>query len=188
MQKRSLVLTALLISFMCLLAGAQTNYTINDSWYFVKDSTIKVVDALIPSLKNAEKINLPHTWNVDDIVDEDEGFYRGIAWYAKQVQIPSNCSGKDVLLYFEGIGQVAEVYINKTLAKEHVGGYTRFVVPVNKFIEFDTKNEFTYFDVYVKADNSYNKNVPTLSADFTFFGGIYRDVNLVVKDKVHFDV
>ncbi|MFY0606460.1 MAG: DUF4982 domain-containing protein [Cyclobacteriaceae bacterium] len=166
---------------------AQLTRTINESWTFLKDNSIQSIKEFENSDQTLEAVDLPHTWNVEDVTDEKKGFYRGAGWYSKKVRIPSSYEAKQLFLHFEGVNTVAEVYINSKLAGKHIGGYTRFVVPVSHFIEF-SEEAFSTFDVVVKADNSFNKNIPTLTADFTFFGGIYRDVNLVVKEKVHFDI
>lgn len=177
----------LLLILAPVMAIGQVNYTVNASWQFLKDNDAKELQEFRQKKGDAESVDLPHTWNVEDVTDEVEGFYRGIGWYSKQIRIPSSYKDKQLFLHFEGVNTVAEVYINSQLAGKHIGGYTRFVIPVSPYVEF-SQEEFTNFEVVVKADNSFNEDIPTLSADFTFFGGIYRDVNLVVKDKVHFDI
>ncbi|MBB3696644.1 DUF4982 domain-containing protein [Flammeovirga yaeyamensis] len=179
----------LLFLFLCLhqLVSAQTQYTINASWQFIKDDEISDVNDFLSKLNKSENIDLPHTWNDKDVIDEHQGYYRGAGWYTKTVKIPSSYQSKELFLFFEGVNTVAEVYINSKLAGTHVGGYTRFVVPISEWIQFDENKLQTTFQVVVKADNSFDEMIPTLTADFTFFGGIYRDVNLVVKDKVHFN-
>ncbi len=70
---------------------------------------------------------------------------------------------------------MTEVYVNGKMAGQHVGGYAFFNVPVKQYLKpgADAINE-----VAIKVDNGYSENIPPLSADFTFFGGIYRDVYL----------
>ncbi len=188
MKIKLCVLTFIVISLFQLQAASQLRYTINDSWQFIKDNDITSVDQFLSQIERADTVNIPHTWNDKDVVDENDGFYRGAGWYAKEVRIPSSYSDKQVFLFFEGVSTAAEVYINKQLVRTHVGGFTRFVVPVTPSIEFDKESEFTTFNVVVKGDNSYNDDWPSLHADFTFFGGMYRDVSLVVTGKVHFNV
>ncbi|WP_418262513.1 glycoside hydrolase family 2 TIM barrel-domain containing protein [Flavobacterium faecale] len=171
-----------------LQAAQQLRYTINESWQFIKDNNIANVDEFLSQLKRAERVDIPHTWNDKDVVDEEKGFYRGAGWYSKNVRIPSSYKNKQVFLFFEGVATAAEIYINKKLVRTHIGGFTRFVVPVTPYINFVPNTEFSTFNVVVKADNSHNEDWPALHADFTFFGGMYRDVNLVVTEKVHFNV
>lgn len=188
-MKRNFLIVILIISNACYnLLNAQLRYTVNESWQFTRDSSITNINQLITNEKNATLVDIPHTWNDKDVVDEKEGYYRGSGWYKKTIRIPTAYKDKQIFLFFEGVAMVAEVYINNQFANKHVGGFTRFVVPVSKFINFDAKNEFTSFEVIVKANNGYDDDVPPLHADFTFFGGIYRDVNLVVTEKVHFDI
>ncbi|MGQ1784901.1 glycoside hydrolase family 2 TIM barrel-domain containing protein [Saccharicrinis sp. GN24d3] len=182
------VTCAFFFSMLTVLCGQQLRYTVNESWHYIKDNNITDVNEFLLLQDKAEIIDLPHTWNDKDVVDENEGFYRGAGWYTKEIRIPTAYKDKQVFLFFEGVAMVAEVYINKQLAKRHVGGFTRFVVPVSKYVEFNEDKEFATFNVVVKADNSEDPNVPPLHADFTFFGGVYRDVNLVVTEKVHFNV
>jgi beta-galactosidase len=188
MKKNLILLIAFLVVTFSNPIQAQIKRTINESWRFVKDSSIVTINHFNAHKKQTTLVDLPHTWNDKDVIDEKEGFYRGAGWYTKTIKIPTNYKDKEVFLYFEGVAMVSEVYINNKLANKHVGGFTRFVVPVSKFIDFDASKDFTTFTVVVKADNSYDDDVPPLHADFTFFGGIYRDVNLVVTDKVHFSI
>lgn len=188
MHNRLIMIMTFLVTAFCSNVNAQLKYTINESWHFIKDNSIQDINQFNSQKDKAELIDIPHTWNVEDVTDEEEGFYRGAGWYTKQVRIPTSFSEKEVFLFFEGVATAAEVYVNNKLARTHIGGFTRFVVPVSDFIKFDTTNEFSTFNVTVKADNSDNEDWPALHADFTFFGGMYRDVNLVVTEKVHFNI
>lgn len=145
---------------------------INESWKFVKGDT---------SRQNWQTVHLPHTWNVNDVLDDEPGYYRGTGWYKKNFTISKNCKDKEISVFFEGANQQTEVFINGKKAGEHIGGYTAFSVPITKYIHFNGRNE-----LLVKVDNSYNENIAPLSADFTFYGGIYRDVYLVATNRIHF--
>lgn len=147
---------------------------INENWQFTKDN---------PAGQAAkwQTVNLPHTWNIADVMDDVPGYYRGAAWYKKNLAIDRKLEGKQLFLFFEAANQVAEVFINGKKAGEHTGGYTAFYIPVTGLVNFDKENE-----ILVKADNSHNPSIPPLSADFTFYGGIYRDVWLVALDPIHF--
>ncbi len=188
MKAKFLSLPLALICALQLQAATQLRYAINDSWRFIKDNDIATVDDSLSQIERAERVTIPHTWNVEDVVDEREGFYRGEGWYSKEIRLPSSYKGKQVFLYYKGVATTAEVYIESKRVLQRVGGFTRFVVPVTPHITFDEASEFTTFNVVVKGDNSYHDDWPTLHADFIFFGGMYRDVSLVVKDKIHFNV
>ncbi len=82
------------------------------------------------------------------------------------------------------MNQVATVFVNGKIAAVHKGGYAAFMVAVSPFIRAHDRS----FEVMVKADNSYDENIPPLSADFTFYGGIYRSVHLVAVNPVHFTI
>jgi beta-galactosidase len=144
----------------------------NKDWRFVKGDNPKNI-----SWKN---VNLPHTWNVCDVMDDEPGYYRGVGWYKKQFSIDKELQDKEYALYFEGANQVTEVFINGKKTGYHIGGYTGFSVAATNFLH-EGNNE-----LLVKVDNSHNENIPPLTADFTFYGGIYRDVYLIATNKIHF--
>lgn len=150
-------------------------YTINEAWEFSKE-------ALSPDDAEQEwtVVDIPHTWNAEDAVDDEPGMYRGGAWYRKTVRIPEEFSGKRAVIYFEGANQEASVYVNGTLAGTHKGGYTRFCFDITPMLKFGEANSLA-----VNVSNAYNHDIPPLSADFTFFGGIYRDVYLKFVSPVH---
>ncbi len=116
--------------------------------------------------------------------DDEPGYYRGVTWYRKTIYIPSSWAAKDIYLHFEAANQVATVYVNKKEAATHIGGYNAFNVRLNDLLSFDSSGAKA--DIAVKVDNAYNADIPTLTADFTFFGGIYRDVSLRAWNAVHF--
>jgi len=84
---------------------------------------------------------------------------------------------------FEGANQVVQLLVNNQEAGIHVGGYTGFVFPISKYVEYGRENKLT-----IVCDNSHSDHVPPYSADFTFYGGVYRDVELVVADIVHVEI
>ena len=127
-------------------------------------------------------VDLPHTWNSSDVSDDTDGYYRGVGWYRKRFAVDETLKGKDLYLYFEGANQHAEVYVNGDRVGEHVGGYTAFIVPLDASLR--TGNDSN--EVTVKVDNRSDSNIAPLSADFTFYGGLYRHVHLVALNKLHF--
>jgi len=155
----------------------------NTGWGFVKDST-KTFDVLNNDGTKWAAVNLPHTWNVTDILDDTPGYYRGVGWYKKIINIDASLKGKKLFLYFEGVGQESEVFINGKKAGSHTGSYGAFCIAISPFLNRDgAANE-----ILVKADNSYNENIAPLSADFTFYGGIYREVSLIATNDIHFSL
>ena len=154
-------------------------YTINDGWKFTKGSPF---EAQMTGCDDSswETVNIPHTWNDKDADDETPGFYRGPVWYRKQLFIDKSQEGRQAVIYFEGANQEVRFYLNGQFVGEHKGGYTRFCFDITSHLRYGQENLFA---IYV--NNVYNPNIPPLSADFTFFGGIYRDVYLQFMNPVH---
>ena len=154
-------------------------YTINDGWKFTKGSPF---EAQLTGCDDSswETVNIPHTWNDKDADDETPGFYRGPVWYRKQLFIDKSQEGRQAVIYFEGANQEVRFYLNGRFVGEHKGGYTRFCFDITPHLRYGQENLFA---IYV--NNVYNPNIPPLSADFTFFGGIYRDVYLQFMNPVH---
>lgn len=179
---------ALLLAFCVQFSTAQTSpnnsaritYTINDNWRFLPDNASQA-EKTSKSDGNWEIVNLPHTWNTEDAFDDTPDYRRGTSWYRKNLSISSDLKGKRIYLYFEGANQTADVYVNEKFVGNHIGGYTAFVFDVTDAVKFGENNL-----VAVKVDNSFNADIPPLTADFTFYGGIYRDVWLIATDDVHF--
>ena len=154
-------------------------YTINDGWKFTKGSPF---EAQMTGCDDSswETVNIPHTWNDKDADDETPGFYRGPVWYRKQLFIDKSQEGRRAVIYFEGANQEVRFYLNGQFVGKHKGGYTRFCFDITPHLRYGQENLFA---IYV--NNVYNPNIPPLSADFTFFGGIYRDVYLQFMNPVH---
>lgn len=159
--------------------------SINSNWEFYKGKG-ELANFQKERSVDWENINLPHSWNKDDVMDDIKGYYRGEGWYKKTLFVNPQWKNKSVYLYFEGANQTAEVFINGKKAGSHIGGYTAFSFPINDFLQFENPEKGN--EIIVKVDNSYNEDIPPLDADFTFYGGIYRDVYLIAADEVHFDL
>ena len=149
---------------------------INSSWSFSKGQTLP------NSPSQWQTVSLPHSWNTEDVMDEQPGYFRGVGWYKKILPVTVADKDKRIYLLFEGANQNAEVYINDKIVGQHTGGYTAFQFDISPYLYFDGRPN----EVRVKVDNSFNQDVPPLTADFSFFGGIYRDVWLIKTAPVHF--
>jgi beta-galactosidase len=128
-----------------------------------------------------KKISLPHTWNAED----GSGIapnYQGDGWYRKQLDIPETYKGKKLFLQFEAANKEAEVFVNGQSVHTNIGGYLAFTVDITDYVGYGQKNI-----IAVRVNNEVKDSAP-LQGDFTFFGGIYRSVNLLVTDKTHIDV
>jgi beta-galactosidase len=181
MMQRVIYLFILLIAIPFAALSQRINTTINSGWLFHKgDVEISNKDL---SFDDWARVNLPHTWNKEDAFDEEDGFYQGPGWYAKILSVPEEWEEKQVFLVFEGANQVTEVYINGEKAGKHIGGYTAFRFNLSSYLKFGGNNLLT-----VRVTNEHNEDIPPLRMDYTFYGGIYRNVSLIVTDPVHFDM
>ena len=146
--------------------------------------TILLMDDWFFTYKTDEKINinLPHTWNNLDGQDGGNDYYRGTCIYEKTLISPDFDKEKEVVyLQFHGVNASAKVYLNGQEVVCHDGGYSTFRVDVTKVLK-DTN------ELKVEVDNSVNDKVYPQRADFTFWGGIYREVELLIVSKDHFDL
>lgn len=141
---------------------------INNDWIFSKEK-IKY-----------DNIVIPHTWNNIDGTDGGNDYYRGKCLYIKNFSIDYN-SNEEVYIEFNGVNQRCEAYLNNKLIGKHLGGYSIFRFNITAYLEKENKLE-----VYVS--NEISGDVYPQQADFTFYGGIYRDVNLIIVPKSHFDL
>ena len=171
---------------LCLFAGilsfsaqAKEVININAAWKFIKSNPAGAEQA---SFNDAswESIALPHTWNAIDGQDGGNNYYRGIGWYRKQINIPATYAGKIVYLKIGAANITATVYVNGNLCGVHNGGYAAFMYDITDKLNVGQTNT-----IAVKVDNSSGIACPPLSADFTFFGGITRNVELLVAEPVH---
>jgi beta-galactosidase len=124
-------------------------------------------------------VSVPHTWNAQDGQDGGSNYYRGIGWYRRHYTPPSTLAGKKLWLQFAGVNQVADVWVNGVSLGQHKGGYARFRFDATGALKLGQDNV-----IAVRVNNANDPSVPPLSADFTFFGGIYRNVSLQVTDPL----
>lgn len=155
-----------LAASVALTSFAQrTTVSINDCWNFSLDG-------------NSSVVSFPHTWNAVDCDDDEPGYYRGVGVYRKSVRVDDIFAGQRVTVHFEGANQEVTLNVNGKKAGSHVGGYTAFAFDVSELVHVGD-NEFE-----IVVDNSHNPDIAPLSADFTFFGGVYRDVYLIYTPEV----
>ena len=143
---------------------------INDNWLFSKLSAGEA----------AETVTLPHTWNALDGQDGGNDYYRGTCYYTRQLNKPELNPGDEVWLEILGAAHTSEVFWNGVRLAHHEGGYSAFRVKLENLKETNT--------LEVSVDNSDNDRVYPQKADFTFYGGLYRGVNLIVVPASHFEL
>ena len=149
---------------------------IDKDWKFSKAASS--VPTTLPS--DWESIDLPYTFNGDDGQDGGNDYYRGKGYFAKNLAKSDMPDGEEVYLQLDGVNSTGTVYFNGREICVHDGGYSTFRVKLD-----DIKDENL---LVVVADNSPNDYVYPQVADFTFYGGIYRDVSLIGVGKNHFDL
>lgn len=159
----------------------------NSGWEFVKDPSGEVSAELFLKTDDKttawQKVSLPHTANIEP-VDSPEKQWQGIARYRKFFTIPEQFEGKVISLNFGAAMQVAKVYLNGELIQTHTGGYLPFQVKLNGKVKFGKEN-----CLLVELDNRDNPLVPPgkplATLDFNYYSGLYRNVTIEVKDKLH---
>ena len=150
---------------------------INRKWAFSKDFSE------IPSQINAKWnfVNLPHTWNAIDGQDGGNDYYRGICCYAKELTKEELPDADRYYLELRGANSSADVFVNGTKLAHHDGGYSTWRVDITDSL---TDNNI----IAITVDNGENDRVYPQMADFTFYGGLYRDVNIIAVSESHFDL
>ena len=149
---------------------------INNNWLFSKNA--KSAPAAIPA--DWTELNLPYTWNGKDGQDGGNDYYRGTCFFAKSIKAEDLPEGAVRYLQFDGVNSSCEVFWNGKSVTKHDGGYSTFRVELK-----DIKDENL---LCVAVDNSPNDRVYPQNADFTFYGGIYRDVSVIGVPANHFDL
>lgn len=151
-------------------------YNFNENWYFSKDQ----VDIKDIKFSDFCHVNLPHTWNNIDGQDGGNDYYRGTTTYCKTFIYKRK--NVRTIIEFEGVNSVARVYLNNQYLGMHQGGYSRFRFDITDVL----KEEENIIIVYV--DNTHDETIYPLAADFTFYGGIYRSVNIIEVNDVSFNL
>ena len=149
----------------------------NSKWAFTK-----MADSLPTEISNKwDFVNLPHSWNAIDGQDGGNDYYRGRAYYAKSFDKLDLPEGEVFYLEINGANSSADVYLNGKHLSHHDGGYSTFRVDMTDTLERENL-------LVIAVDNSPNDRVYPQVADFTFYGGLYRDVNIICTSKSHFDL
>ena len=148
--------------------------SLNEGWLFVKNtSDINSSDGV--------NVNLPHTWNNDDGYDGGNDYFRGACLYKRVIKRSELPVSDLYYLEIKGANSSADVYVGGKHLFHHDGGYSTFRINIT-----DEMSEET--EISVVVDNSPNETVYPQMADFTFYGGLYRDVNLICVSNSHLDL
>ena len=150
-------------------------FKFNDNWEFFKN----VSDPATAEM--GEPITLPHTWNAIDGQDGGNDYFRGTCLYRKVFRADSLPQAKKYYLEINGANSSADVYCNGKRLAHHDGGYSTWRINITGYLRAENT-------INIVVDNSPNEEVYPQVADFTFYGGLYRDVNIVCVEDTHFDL
>ena len=145
----------------------------HSNWHFTKENPG------IPAAVMGETVALPHTWNAVDGQDGGNDYYRGTCWYTLALTKPAIPAGGKAVLQLDGAAMTAVIYLNGEKLAEHKGGYSTFRVDLTDHLKEENL-------LAISVDNCDNDTVYPQKADFTFYGGIYRDMTLHIVPAEHF--
>lgn len=147
-----------------------------ENWRFSKT---RQLPAVLP--EEWEVVTLPHTWNAVDGQDGGNDYWRGTAMYCRTFPCPELEREGRAILEFSGAAMIADVYVNGEHLAHHEGGYSTFRTDITDVLKEENL-------LCVAVDNAENDRVYPQKADFTFYGGLYREVRLITVPKLHFDL
>ena len=147
---------------------------LNKDWLFVKGTEDFTV-------REGVQVDIPHSWNSEDGYDGGNDYFRGHCLYVKVLKKSELPAADLYYLEFRGTNASADVYVNGKKLAHHDGGYSTWRVNVTEELTEEC-------EIAVIVENTINETVYPQMADFTFYGGIYRDVNLVCVNEAHFDL
>ena len=172
MKKKLRNLLFLILLFFVGNSYSQTRTKVNfgSDWEFKRE----VQNA------NWEKITIPHTAKIEPLVVNNQ--FQGTCWYKKKFEV-ANSKNKKVFLYFEGVMQEADIWINDKKVSNHKGGYLPFTVDVTPFLK--SKGNLLKVKVNNEDNPEFPPGKPLKDLDFNYYGGIYRNVYVITTDKLH---
>ena len=150
---------------------------INRKWAFTKRASSVPTELPI----DWDFVNLPHSWNAIDGQDGDSDFYRGTCYYVKKLAKSDLPEADKYYLEIKGANSSADVYLNGKILAHHDGGYSTWRVDISNHLQHDNL-------ITIAVDNAPNDKVYPQFADFTFYGGLYRDVNIICVSDSHFEL
>jgi beta-galactosidase len=168
---RYLFVSVFMLALSFRMSAERTLINFNDDWTFRFSHNV--------TQKVGVRVNLPHTWNAQDALSGKIDYKRGIGNYEKSIFVPNEWKGKRIFIRFEGSNTVTNILVNGKHVGEHRGGYTAFVFELTNSLKFGETN-----NLWVRVNNAEQLDIMPLIGDFNFYGGIYRDVNLMLTDEV----
>lgn len=170
LQSSRLVSVVLLMLYGMSMFAQRQDILLNNDWNFRFSHQVQ---------KGTEvRVDLPHTWNAQDALSGKIDYKRGIGNYEKNLFIRPEWKGKRLFIRFEGVNNIADVFINRRHIGEHRGGYGAFIFEITGKVEYGKENS-----ILVRVNNGEQLDIMPLVGDFNFYGGIYRDVHLLITDE-----
>ncbi|GAA4879204.1 beta-glucuronidase LacZ4 [Ferrimonas pelagia] len=167
---RSILLTTMLAGITAPALAERHTRVINDQWQFRYGYDV--------TGHGAAKVQLPHTWNQKDALGGNWDYYRGIGNYERKLIAPQSWQDKRVVLRFLGVNTVSNLFVNGKHVGEHRGGYSAFAFDISDYLIWDQENT-----LQMRVNNAAQLDVMPLVGDFNMYGGIYRDVKLIVTEQ-----
>lgn len=182
-MKNFILCIVLALSSVGLMAQrGREEIPLNDSWQFKRGPFPSDNIAFVNSW--SEKwvdVKIPHTWNDKDMTLKYNDFYAGPAFYRREYTPSEDQKNKRTFLRFQGVGSVAELYVNNTFVGRHKGAYGAFCIEITANLKYGEVNQ-----IILRADNASREDViPVNHSLFGVYGGIYRPVSLIITDKVN---
>ncbi|MGL4853328.1 MAG: beta-glucuronidase LacZ4 [Phocaeicola sp.] len=169
-MKTKLIFTLLLLFSITIQTHAERiELLMNNDWRFRFSHEVE---------HTTRRVDLPHTWNTVDALAGKRDYKRGIGNYSKRFWINQDWKGKRLFLKFEGANSVADLFINGKHTGTHKGGYTAFTFEITDKVNYGKENT-----ILVRVNNAENLEIMPLVGDFNFYGGIYRDVKLMITEE-----
>lgn len=170
LQSSRLVSVVLFMLWGMSMFAQRQDILLNNDWNFRFSHQVQ---------KGTEvRVDLPHTWNAQDALSGKIDYKRGIGNYEKNLFIRSEWKGKRLFIRFEGVNNIADVFVNRRHIGEHRGGYGAFIFEITGKVEYGKENS-----ILVRVNNGEQLDIMPLVGDFNFYGGIYRDVHLLITDE-----
>ena len=170
LQSNCLVSVVLFMLYGMSMFAQRQDILLNNDWNFRFSHQVQ---------KGTEvRVDLPHTWNAQDALSGKIDYKRGIGNYEKNLFIRPEWKGKRLFIRFEGVNNIADVFINRRHIGEHRGGYGAFIFEITGKVEYGKENS-----ILVRVNNGEQLDIMPLVGDFNFYGGIYRDVHLLITDE-----
>lgn len=174
MKKIFIPFVFLLISSFTVFSQSRQTINLNQNWQFTPGYEVR---------NNVfTEISLPHTWNLDALSGKQD-YYRGFGNYRKVISVPETWKNYSAFLRFGAVNHTASVFVNGKMVGEHFGGYTAFGFDISQYLNFGKNNT-----IEVRVSNALDLGIMPLVGDFNFYGGIYRDVEIILLPQNHISV